>query len=31
MKDNASGMRFWRRQGYKLLDDDYCTLQAATK
>jgi ribosomal protein S18 acetylase RimI-like enzyme len=30
MKDNRSGMRFWERLGYRLLDDDYCTLQAPT-
>jgi ribosomal protein S18 acetylase RimI-like enzyme len=31
MRDNRSGMRFWERKGYKLLDDDYGTLQAPTK
>jgi ribosomal protein S18 acetylase RimI-like enzyme len=31
MRGNASGMRFWERLGYRLLDDDYATLQARTK
>jgi ribosomal protein S18 acetylase RimI-like enzyme len=30
MKDNRPGLRFWKNLGYRLLDDDYCTLQAAT-
>jgi ribosomal protein S18 acetylase RimI-like enzyme len=30
MKDNPAGMRFWERLGYRLLDDDYRTLQSAT-
>jgi ribosomal protein S18 acetylase RimI-like enzyme len=30
MKDNPSGMRFWSHLGYRLLDEDYRTLQAAT-
>jgi ribosomal protein S18 acetylase RimI-like enzyme len=31
MRDNPSGMRFWERMGYRLLDNDYGTLQAPTK
>jgi ribosomal protein S18 acetylase RimI-like enzyme len=30
MKDNPQGMRFWKRLGYKVLAEDYSTLQAAT-
>jgi N-acetylglutamate synthase len=30
MRDNPSGMRFWEGLGYRLLDDDYGTLQAPT-
>jgi ribosomal protein S18 acetylase RimI-like enzyme len=30
MKDNPSGQRFWEHLGYRLLDDDYWTLQATT-
>ncbi len=30
MKDNPSGTRFWEHQGYKVLAEDYRTLQAAT-
>jgi ribosomal protein S18 acetylase RimI-like enzyme len=30
MKDNPSGMRFWGRLGFGILDDDYSTLQAST-
>jgi ribosomal protein S18 acetylase RimI-like enzyme len=30
MDDNPSGMRFWRRLGYRLLADDYRTLQIGT-
>jgi hypothetical protein len=30
MKDNPSGMLFWEHLGFKLLDDDYSTLQAPT-
>jgi ribosomal protein S18 acetylase RimI-like enzyme len=30
MKDNPGGMRFWKRLGYKVLAEDYRTLQAPT-
>ena len=30
MRDNPSGMQFWERMGYRMLDDDYGTLQAPT-
>jgi hypothetical protein len=30
MDDNPSGMRFWRRLGYRLLADEYRTLQIGT-
>jgi ribosomal protein S18 acetylase RimI-like enzyme len=30
MKDNSQGMRFWKRLGYRVLAEDYRTLQAST-
>jgi ribosomal protein S18 acetylase RimI-like enzyme len=30
MKDNPGGLRFWVGLGYRVLDDDYLTLQAST-
>lgn len=30
MDDNPSGMRFWKRLGYRLLADEYRTLQVGT-
>ncbi len=31
MDDNAEGMRFWRHLGYRLLDDEWRTLQIGTR
>lgn len=30
MKDNPLGLRFWKRMGYRVLAEDYSTLQAPT-